>query len=112
MTVYETVEYNAAKDLLIVRNPSRGEPDEHVLLSKSGWIEIPLDEVADILPPTPGHRSNFHLPLKHKDSSVSQLEDSSAQLEDSKEASAIPFSKPKRVYKRAPVVSNLHTCCD
>jgi hypothetical protein len=112
MTVYETIEYNAPKDLLIVRNSSLEESKENVLLSKSGWTEIPLDEVADILPPTPGHRNELHWPKQRRDSSASQLEEGSAQIKGAGEASDGTLSNHKRVYKRAPIVGNLHACCD
>lgn len=105
--VYETVEYHAGKDLLIVRNAQLPEKEEDSLLSRSGWIEIPLEEVQDILPPTPG--------LPKQESSWLNLRRSSSDSEGSDSAStASADTQParKRVYKRAPIVSGLHLSCE
>ena len=104
---FETVEYNAAKDLLIVRHPKLTGQDENVLLGKAGWIEIPLKEVQDILPPTPGMpRESSWLNLTRSNSSDSDRDDSRAVT-----ATAGSGSR-KRVYKRAPVASGLHFSCE
>lgn len=107
MTVYETVEYNAAKDLIIVRNAKLPEQAENELLAKSGWIEMPLDEAADILPPTPGPNSEFNWLSMRRGSSSS--EDSNIS-EGAHQGDVCGSASPshKHVYKRMPVASELH----
>ena len=86
MTAYETVlEYNAAKDLLIVQNSRLTEPTEHEVLGKSGWIEVPLDEAGDIPPPTPRHHRCVESSVL-KDSWSRELKEGSAQIDDLEDA--------------------------
>lgn len=111
MTIYETVEYNSAKDLLIVRNSKLEDKTGNSLLSQGGWIEIPLSEVADILPSTPGPPKEFHWLTMRRDSAASegsgQGTEERVQGDGSGSDSAHPAAH-KRVYKRAPVVTALH----
>jgi len=50
----ETVEYNLATQLLIIRNPTLAVQDESSILQRSGWRELPPEEVNELVPPTPG----------------------------------------------------------
>ncbi|CAD6565452.1 MAG: hypothetical protein CYPHOPRED_005627 [Cyphobasidiales sp. Tagirdzhanova-0007] len=49
----ETVEYNLAKQLLIIRNPILAQPDEAVILGRNGWVELSEDETLAAVPPSP-----------------------------------------------------------
>lgn len=110
MPIYETVEYNPAKDLLIVRNSKPEDNTGHTLLIERGWTEIPPAEVADILPPTPGPPKDFHWLSRRRGSSASE---SSAQSndtphQDERVDDSAHSNNHKRVYKRAPAVIALH----
>lgn len=101
----ETVEYNSAKDLLIVKNSLKSEVEEQEMLAHSGWTPMPLEQAAEVLPLTPsvlkeekGSWLNLHLRRTSSDSTNS----------DAESAKSTECPPNKRVYKRAPVASSLH----
>lgn len=55
----ETVEYNLAKQLLIIRNPTRPLAEEASLLAANDWSPLSDEEILAVLSPTPTSHRQF-----------------------------------------------------